>query len=71
MTLSKNNLDKGIIKLPKSNIEFKSNKCKKICQVRIIPSNNHIVLEVVYEESEAILKNDNGKYLSIDLGINN
>ena len=71
MTLSKNYLDKGIIKLPKSNIEFKSNKCNKICQVRIIPSNNHIVLEVIYEENEAILKNDNGKYLSIDLGINN
>ena len=50
MTLPSNLLEKGIIKLPKTNIQFKT-KQKNIRQVRIVPKNNYIVLEVIYEAS--------------------
>lgn len=42
-----------------------------INEVRIIPRNNHYIIEVVYEKQELELKIDNNKYLSIDLGLNN
>ena len=40
-------------------------------QVRILPKSTHIVVEVVYKVEVADLKPDNGRYLSIDLGIDN
>lgn len=64
------NKESGIIKLPKSNISFKT-KQKKINQVRIVPKNNYIVLEVIYEASIKELLKDNKRYMSIDLGIDN
>ena len=60
----------GIIRLPLSNIEFYSNK-KNIKQVRFIPSNNYIIMEVIYEVKESELKEDNNRYCGIDLGLNN
>jgi IS605 OrfB family transposase len=42
-----------------------------INEVRIIPRNNHYIIEVVYEKQELELKIDNNRYLSIDLGLNN
>ena len=70
MTLPSNLLEKGIIKLPKSNIQFRS-KQKNIRQVRIVPKNNYIVIEVIYEASIKELLKDNKRYMSIDLGIDN
>ena len=70
MTLPSGLLEKGIIKLPKSNLQFRT-KQKNIRQVRIVPKNNYIVLEVVYEASIKELLKDNKKYMSIDLGIDN
>ena len=70
MTLPSHLLEKGIIKLPKSNLQFKT-KQKNIKQVRIVPKNNYIVLEVVYEATIKELLKDNKRYMSIDLGINN
>lgn len=70
MTLSSHLLNKGIIKLPKSNLMFKS-KRKNIKQVRLVPKNNYIVLEVVYEAPVKELLQDNKRYMSIDLGIDN
>ena len=70
MTLPSNLLEKGIIKLPKSNLQFRT-KQKKINQVRIVPKNNYIVLEVIYEASIKELLKDNKRYMSIDLGIDN
>ena len=70
MTLSSNLLKNGIIKLPKTNIEFKT-KQTNIKQVRLIPRNNYIVLEVIYEIQEEKIKLNNKRYMSIDLGINN
>lgn len=70
MTLPSNLLEKGIIKLPKSNIQFRT-KQKNISQVRIVPKNNYIVLEVIYDASIKELLKDNKRYMSIDLGIDN
>ena len=70
MTLPSQLLEKGIIKLPKSNIQFRT-KWKNIRQVRIVPKNNYIVLEVIYEASIKELLKDNKRYMSIDLGIDN
>ena len=70
MTLPSHLLEKGIVKLPKTNIQFRT-KQKNIRQVRIVPKNNYIVLEVVYEATIKELLKDNKRYMSIDLGIDN
>lgn len=40
-------------------------------EVRVLPRNNHHIVEVVYKVIEKELKPDNGRYASIDLGLNN
>ena len=43
-----------------------------IQQVRIVPhGHDYIVVEVLYNKPELLLKSDNQRYMSIDLGINN
>ncbi|MBO6271819.1 hypothetical protein J6O48_03450 [bacterium] len=49
MTLSAKLLKNNIIKLPKTNIQFKTLHAKQLTQVRFIPKNNYIVMEVIYE----------------------
>jgi len=70
MTLQSKLLKEGIIKLPKSELFFKTKKTM-VKQVRIVPKNNYIVIEVVYEANEKELLKDNERYMSIDLGIDN
>ena len=70
MTLPSGLLEKGIIKFPKSSIQFRT-KQKKISQVRIVPKTNYIVIEVIYEATIKELLKDNKRYMSIDLGIDN
>lgn len=43
----------------------------KLSQIRIVPKNSYISIEVIYEVQEKEILKDNSKYLSIDLGINN
>lgn len=43
----------------------------KLQQVRILPRNKYFVLEVVYKINPIELKQDNGKYVSIDIGLDN
>ena len=40
-------------------------------QVRFLPRNKHIVIEIVYNIEVPDLINDNGRYLSIDIGVDN
>lgn len=40
-------------------------------QVRFLPRNKHILIEIVYNIEVPDLVNDNGKYLSIDIGVDN
>ena len=42
----------------------------KIQQVRLVPRANHIVVEIIYSK-ECEAKQDNNRYASIDLGLNN
>ena len=42
----------------------------KIHQVRLVPRANHIVVEIIYNK-EYEVKQDNNRYASIDLGLNN
>lgn len=62
----------GIIKFPKVFNEFSLNtKIKKLQQVRILPRNRHIVIEIVYRIEIQELQLGNGKYISIDIGLDN
>ena len=49
--------------------EFYTDK-EKLQQVRLIPKGNHIVVEIIYNV-EYELREDNNRYASIDLGLNN
>lgn len=58
------------LKTKKDNyLYIKTNK-SDVQQVRIVPKGNHIIIEIVYNK-EYELKEDNGRYASIDLGVNN
>lgn len=70
MTLNQNHSKTGIVRLPKTNIEFKIVH-KNIQQIRFIPCTGFIAMEVVYEQPEKQPKSDNKRYASIDLGVNN
>lgn len=75
--ISKTELKKyGNIKLSQTNInipfiKLRQDKNIKLKCVRIIPKNNNIIIEIVYEKQEIILKENNNRYCSIDLGLNN
>ncbi len=60
----------GYIKLSGTDVYIKTN-LKSINQVRVIPKNGQFIVEILYEIKEKEIKRDNGKYGSIDLGINN
>lgn len=68
--ISKKWLEKGYIKLSGTSFTIKTSQ-KKVKQVRVVPSGNHIVIEVIYNVQEKNLKQDNFRYASIDLGLNN
>lgn len=66
-------LRKGIIKLSKLSIEIPTKKANEsnLVEVRVLPRNNHHVIEVVYKVEQKEPKSDNGRYASIDLGLDN
>ena len=70
--ISKAYLRKGLIKLSSLNILIPTKITdSNIVEVRILPRNNHHVVEVVYKVEEKEHKPNNGRYVSIDLGLNN
>ena len=71
-TVSKTYLRKGLIKLSSLNILIPTKVTESnIVEVRVLPRNNHHIVEVVYKVEEKESKPDNGRYASIDLGLNN
>ena len=59
-----------VLKIDKCNkIELKTDK-ENVQQVRVIPKGNHIIIEIVYNK-EYELKENNNRFGSIDLGLNN
>ena len=70
--ISKKSLKKGVIKLSSLSIKIPTKVTESnIVEVRVLPRNNHHVVEVVYKVEEKESKSDNGRYASIDLGLNN
>ncbi len=62
----------GIIKFPKVFNGFTLNtKVEKLQQVRILPRNKYFIIEVIYKEEIQEPKEDNNKYLGIDIGLDN
>ena len=71
-------MENGTIQFPKS---FKGFTLMSMCRenpqfvafqlVRFIPRKKHLVVEVVYQIQPVEEKEDNGRYLSIDLGVDN
>ena len=58
------------LKIDKCNkIELKTSK-ENVQQVRVIPKGNHIIIEIIYNK-EYTLKENNNRFGSIDLGLNN
>lgn len=71
-SISKIYLRKGLIKLSSLNILIPTKVTESdIVEVRVLPRNNHHVIEIIYKVEEKELKPDNGRYASIDLGLNN
>lgn len=68
--ISKTELKKGYIVLSKTNIRIKT-KVHDVQQVRIVPQNNVIVVEVLYKVDCKINNNNVKKYCGVDFGLNN
>ena len=61
-----------IVKLSGTNIKIRTKvPFLDVVQCRIVPKGDHYVIEVVYNKVEKELKEDNGRYAAIDLGLNN
>lgn len=67
--------DNGIVEIPVMDslkIKLQHKETNKIQQVRVIPKNNTFVIEIVYKTNKVIdYKEDNGRYLTIDPGLDN
>ena len=64
----------GILKFPKTfnNFTLKTQvNSSDLQQVRILPRNKYIVIEIIYNKQVKDLKKDNQKYVSIDIGLDN
>lgn len=62
----------GIIEFPKCFNGFTlKTKVQSLQQIRILPRNRYIVIEVVYNKEVFKLKKDNNRYISIDIGLDN
>lgn len=63
---------KGFVHLSKTNIYIKSNQdINTVRYVKIVPKGNHFLIVVGYSVDKKELLNDNKRYGSIDLGLNN
>nr|DAF21592.1 MAG TPA: endonuclease [Caudoviricetes sp.] len=70
--VSKRFLKKGVIKLANiSNVVKTKVKLDALKEVRVLPRNNHHIVEVVYKKEEKPLLANNERYAAIDLGLNN
>lgn len=65
-------ISKGIIKFPKAFKGFYlKSKVNNLQQVRFIPKDKYIIVEVVYKVDDVEELIDNGRYIGIDLGLDN
>ena len=72
LTYANCKINKGIIKFPKTFKGFYlKTKVNNLQQVRFIPKDKHIIVEVVYRVDDVEELIDNGRYVGIDLGLDN
>lgn len=65
-------INKGIIKFPKTFKGFYlKSKVNSLQQVRFVPKDKYIIAEVVYRVDDVEELIDNGRYVGIDLGLDN
>lgn len=65
-------LKNGYIHFPKKMNGFTiKTDLQNFQQVRVLPRGSKIIIEIVYNKESEEFKEDNGKYLSIDLGLDN
>jgi putative transposase len=69
-SISKPKLKQGIVQLSGTKISIKT-KQENIKQARIVPKNNHYVIEIVFERKEKHENLSKKKIAGADLGINN
>lgn len=69
-SISKKELQKGYISLSKTNVRIKT-KVDNVQQVRIVPRNNIIVVEVLYKVDCKAINSSTKSYCGVDLGLNN
>ena len=68
--ISKTELTKGYISLSKTKIRIKT-KVQNVQQVRIVPQNNIIIVEILYKVDCKVNKSNVKKYCGVDFGLNN
>lgn len=68
--IGKKALQNGYVELSKTNVKIKT-KVKNVKQVRIVPQNNFIVVEVLYEVKPKPHDKSKEMYCGIDFGLNN
>lgn len=67
----KKELKNGYVTLPKSKtLKFKV-KNTNLHFINIVPKNDYVQVNFIYKKQEKTLRKDNGKYMGIDLGIDN
>ena len=66
-------LKDGSIQFPKifNQFRLKTNVSSHLQQVRIVPRADHYIIEVVYRTIAQTQKEDNGRYMSLDIGLDN
>ena len=73
-TWARKKLQEGYLQIPTTKLLIKVGKDVaklNIKQIRLIPCNGYITIEFIYEVPDVQTKQDNKRYMSIDLGINN
>ena len=67
----KKDLKDGYVTLPKSkSLKFKV-KNTNLHFINVVPKNDYVLVNFIYKKQEKELKKDNGKYMGIDLGVDN
>ena len=72
LTNAQAKLKNGFVVFPKSfnGLTIKTN-INNLQQVRILPRNKHMVIEIVYNLEVSETKQDNSRYIGIDIGLDN
>lgn len=72
LTNAQAKLKNGYIQFPKSFCGFSiKTNVDNLQQVRILPRNKHMVIEIVYNLEVSETKQDNSRYIGIDIGLDN